>query len=61
MYGLATVTAFIEAFVKKWISTPGICCLAQRIAGVVKTMSPIDEKRMNNKRIVINNLIFRYL
>ena len=46
MYGLATVTALNFTLVKKCTSAPGICCLRQRIAGVVKTISPMEEKRM---------------
>jgi hypothetical protein len=51
MYGLWSVTALKLSLDKKWISASGTCCFKQRIAAVVKTISPMDEKRMTKNFI----------
>ena len=46
MYGLASVTSLKACLLKKWTSAFGTCNFKQRIAAVVKTISPMEEKRM---------------
>jgi hypothetical protein len=40
------------SLVTKWTSAPSTCCFRQRITGVVKTISPIELKRMIKNLIV---------